>query len=42
MFPSTLTIQTIFTNKKYTGNVVLGNTYTTDFSNNNQCVNHGE
>lgn len=32
-------IQTILTNEKYIGNVILGKTYTADFPNNNQCVN---
>ncbi|KGM94332.1 recombinase family protein [Clostridium botulinum] len=35
-------IQTILTNEKYIGNVILGKTYTTAFPNNKQCVNRGD
>ena len=35
-------IQTMLTNEKYIGNVILGKTYTGQFSNNRQKVNHDE
>lgn len=35
-------IQTILTNEKYIGNVILGKTYTTAFPNNKQFKNQGE
>jgi len=35
-------IQTVLTNEKYTGNVLLGKTYSGDFPNNKQRKNSGE
>lgn len=35
-------IQTILTNEKYIGNVILGKTYTGAFPNNKQQINNGE
>jgi len=35
-------IQTILTNEKYIGNVILGKTYTGAFPNNKQQINHGD
>lgn len=36
------TIQTVLTNEKYIGNVLLGKTYSGDFPNNKQRKNNGE
>ena len=39
---SKLGIQTVLTNEKYVGHVLLGKTYDGDFPNNKQRKNHGE
>lgn len=39
---SKLTVTTVLTNEKYTGNVILGKTYTDEFPNNRQHINKGE
>jgi site-specific DNA recombinase len=35
-------VQTVLTNEKYIGHVLLGKTYTGDFPNNKQRINNGE